>query len=135
MSVELLISSLSIPISASTVFILSYLYLFRNRLKTVKGRKTYKILMFLYVISNLSISTMFAVTIVMSSSSVESSSPPPDTSSILFSMLQDVLAGSALGFFVSSLIFAVIKAYEKFFAKKIVFGLLLYFLFSLFYHG
>jgi len=118
MSVELLISSLSIPISASTVFILSYLYLFRNRLKTVKGRKTYKILMFLYVISNLSISTMFAVTIVMSSSSVESSSPPPDTSSILFSMLQDVLAGSALGFFVSSLIFAVIKTYEKIFAKK-----------------
>jgi len=118
MSIELLIPTLSIPISASIVFILSYLYLFRHRLKTVKGRKAYKILMFLYVISNLSISIMLAVVIVMSSSSVESSSPPPDTSSILFSTFQDILTGSVLGFFVSSLIFAVIKAYEKIFAKK-----------------
>jgi len=118
MLTEMFITSLSIPISASTAFVLSYLYLFRHRLKTVKGRKAYKIGMILYLISVLSVGMIFAVTIVMSSSSDENSSPPPDASSILFLTLQDVLIGSAEGFFVSTFYFAIIRVFEKIFAKK-----------------
>jgi len=118
MSVELLISSLSIPISASTVFILSYLYLFRHRLKTVKGRKAYKIGMILYLFSTLSVGMIFTVAIIMSGSSVENSSPLLDVLSILFLTLQDVLIGSAEGFFLSAFYFAIIRVFEKIFAKK-----------------
>jgi len=114
----MLVTSLSIPISASTAFILSYLYLFRHRLKTIKGRKAYKIGMILYLISVLSVGMIFTVAIVMSSSSDENSSPPPDASSILFLTLQDVLIGSAEGFFVSTFYFAIIRVFEKIFAKK-----------------
>ena len=118
MLTELLIPTLSIPISASIVFVLSYLYLFRHRLKTVKGRKAYKIGMVLYLFSVLSVGMIYTVAIIMSSSSVENSSPPPDTFSILFLTFQDVLIGSAEGFFLSAFYFAIIRGFEKIFAKK-----------------